>query len=128
MRLRLGVVVLVWVVFFMWDGNVEAADWTKLNTGMEVAYVAVAVADAFTTADIRHHDNLEEVQPVARALLGRNPEPVPTALYFAGTMAIHYGISRVLPRGAREVWQATTIVVNGSIVANNYQLGLRFGF
>jgi hypothetical protein len=121
-----ALVAIVLVLALITDAKADA--WTKTDTMFELSYAAVAIADAMTTADIRNHDTLEEDMPVARALLGRNPEPLPTAAYFAGTIAVHYAISRLLPKPARNLWQTSSIAFNANIVANNYQLGLRVGF
>lgn len=106
----------------------QASDWTTADTQRELAYVAISVIDMGQTMDIRNHDDIEEGVPFTRAILGRNPEPLPTAAYFAATTALHYGISRALPRGWREGWQSVTIVVNGAVVANNWAIGLRWGY
>ena len=117
---------IAFVLLLMSD--VKAESWTRADTMLELSYVAVALADAMTTADIRNHDDIEEQGVLARAALGANPNPGPTAAYFAGAMAIHYSISRALPRDYRRVWQMVTVAVNGGIVANNISLGLKVGF
>lgn len=104
------------------------ADWRPADTHWEMGYVAIAVADAFTTADIRNHPDIEEVAPGTRQVLGRNPEPVPTAAFFAAEMGLHYLVSKALPPTARRIWQVTTVSVQGAVVANNIRIGLRFGF
>lgn len=103
----------------------EAAEWNDYNTAMEVGYVIASVIDMRTTMDIRNHDNIEERGP-AGYVLGRNPEPLPTVAYFAATTAAHYAISRALPSGYREVWQAVTLTVEGGYAVNNMRLGLKW--
>lgn len=110
------------------SATANAGDWSKTDTRWQLAYTAVAIADAFTTADIRNHDDIVEVAPLTRQVLGRNPEPLPTAAFFAGEIVGHYLISRALPPKYRRIWQATTVTVQGAVVANNIRIGLRFGF
>jgi hypothetical protein len=102
--------------------------WSSGDTRREAIYFGIAVADAMTTADIRNHTDIEEVNPLAKALLGKNPDPLETAVYFIGTSAIHYAISNNLTPRYRRVWQRTTIVVGGLVVANNLRIGLSLGF
>lgn len=106
----------------------SADDWRPGDTRREIAYNVFAAVDMMQTMDIRNHDNIEEAVPFTRAILGRNPEPAQTAAYFVATSALHYGISRALPHGWREGWQAVTIIIEGSVVANNYVVGLRVGW
>lgn len=106
-----------------------AADrWTKTDTRYEIAYAIVAAFDASQTADIRNHDNIEEGVPWTKAILGKNPEPLPTAAYFGAAVALHAGISYMLPKDWRRGWQTTTLIVNSAVVANNWALGLRIGW
>ena len=109
--------------------DARAADsWTKKNTAMEAAFVGLVVADYFQTIDIKNHDDIREVNPVARVIIGHNPEPLQTAGYMAASVGIHWAISRTLPKGWREAWQAGTVVVQAGVVGSNYHLGLGVQF
>jgi len=110
------------------SGAARADDWRPIDTKRELAFTVVSILDAGTTADIRNHDDIEEKAPITRQVLGRNPEPGETAVYFAGMAAGHYLVSKMLPRKYRSYWQNISLVVNGSVVANNYRIGLRWGF
>lgn len=103
----------------------ESSTWTSADSKRELASGALMFVDMMQTMDIKNHDDIEEANPLARSLLGSNPEPLQTGAYFAAAAGIHYGISRALPRGWREAWQYGTIVVQGSVVANNWAIGLR---
>jgi len=102
--------------------------WTRTNTALELSYIAVALADAASTADIRNHSDIVEAQPIARAIMGANPEPAAVAGYFTGAIVGHYLISRALPAKYRHFWQAGTVAVQAAFVANNAALGLSFSF
>jgi len=125
------VVALLW--FWCWfvfhtDSLCAAERWTASNTAMEVGYNVAAFIDMRTTMDIREHSDIEEVGPIASAVLGRNPEPLPTAAYFLTTSALHYGVSRSLPPGWREGWQMVTIGVEAGYALNNVRLGLKWAW
>ena len=129
METRTLVAILVTLVLYVIViGQAVADDWRTEDTRREIAYNVLAGVDMMQTMDIRNHDNIEEAVPFTRAILGRNPEPVPTVAYFLATSALHYGVSRALPHGWREGWQSVTIIVEGSVVANNYVVGLRMGW
>ena len=102
--------------------------WETGNTVREFIYLGIAVADAATTADIQNHSDIVEVNPLAKAVMGENPKGAETAAYFMVTTALHYAVSVNLNPKYRKVWQNTTIVVGGLVVANNLRIGLRFGF
>lgn len=117
------------IVSFVMLGNADASDdWTKNNTRLELGYVTLAVADMMQTMDIQNHDNIQEANPVARALIGANPGTPETMAYFTGAIIGHYVVSKALPKGWREAWQTGTILVQGSVVANNWAIGLKIGF
>lgn len=121
-------VLIVALCLAMLSGRCSADEWTKYNTRLEMGYVALALADAMQTNDIQNHDDIEEANPVARALIGNNPSTAGTAAYFGGAIVGHYVISRVLPKGWREAWQTGTVIVQGGVVANNWAIGLKVGF
>ncbi len=102
--------------------------WSGGDTRRQAIYFGIAVADTMTTADIRNHTEIEEVGLVARRIIGANPKPLDTAMYFAVTSALHYVVSANLTPRYRRVWQRTTIVVGGLVVANNIRIGLSLGF
>ena len=103
----------------------DSTNWTTENSKLEFAHGALLTMDYLQTLDIQNHPDIEEANPLARSLLGSNPGSVETTVYFAAAGAIHYGISRTLPKGWREAWQYGTIMVQGGVVANNWAIGLR---
>ena len=103
-------------------------NWSEDDTKRQVIQTVIYVLDAGTTADIKNHDDIEEEGPLARRVLGRQPEQRETALYFAGLSVANYAISAALPPNARKWWQRAGITVGGAVVGNNYRIGLRWGF
>lgn len=126
--------------FFEWAGamilvgtmvscdKAQADDWTATNTALELGFAGLVVADYFQTVDIKNHDDIHEANPVARVLIGENPEPLQTAGYMAASVGIHWAISRALPKGWREAWQTGTVIVQAGVVGSNYHMGLGFQF
>lgn len=115
------------VVLFGCCAEVKA-DWTTADTARQTAYTLLTAADALTTMDIRNHDDLVEAAPIARTVLGANPQPGATAAYFGSMAVINYTIARMLKPQHRVLWQSFSIAVGAGYVANNVSLGLRFGF
>ena len=132
-------ILLAWIAIVsiclgLWNGSAEAElrlvpdNWRPEDTRRQIAYTTIAIIDAGQTADIQNNDGIHEAGPAANAILGDQPSPGKTAVYFAGAAVLNYTVSALLPPKARTWWQRSTITVNGAIVANNYQLGLRWGF
>jgi len=130
----LRVAALTVLLLILWAGSAEAElslvpdNWRPEDTRRQIAYTTIAIIDAGQTADIQRNDGIHEAVPAANAILGDQPSPGETAAYFAGAAVLNYAVSAMLPPKARTWWQWSTITVNGAIVANNYQLGLRWGF
>lgn len=103
-------------------------DWTAADTRRQAAYTTILVIDAGQTADISNHDDISEANPVLRGLAGDNPSQGAVAGYFAAVGLAHYAISAALPPKHRRIWQHVTIGVNGAVVANNFRIGLTWGF
>lgn len=103
-------------------------NWSNADTARQIAYTAIAVLDAGQTADIANHNDLEEVAPITRNVLGANPEAGEVAAYFTGAIIGNYAVSAMLKPKYRAVWQTLTLSVQSAVVGNNYRLGLTWGF
>jgi len=103
-------------------------NWTKADTARQLAYMTVLAVDAGQTADIQNHDDLVEKNPVISGMFGDNPTSGQTAAYFVGAGVAHYAVSAMLKPKYRKYWQSVTLSLNTAVVANNYQLGLKWGF
>ena len=114
------------VVLVLYLDSVQA--WTQADTNRQLGISVLMLADAAQTMDIRNHSDLEEVAPVTKWILGRNPEPLETSVYFAASIGINYAIARTLPPRYRKVFQYVYIGFEGAIVANNHYIGLRVPF
>jgi hypothetical protein len=101
-----------------------AAEWTAADTAREAVYLGLHVADWGQTLDIENHPNIHETNPI----LGEDPNRSAINAFFVGTGLLHAGISYILPRPYREVWQYVSIGYRFSYVEQNHNLGLKFGF
>lgn len=103
-------------------------NWTKADTARQVAYTAILAIDAGQTADIQNHDDLVEKNPVISGMFGDNPTSGQTASYFVAAGVAHYAVAAMLKPKYRKYWQTVTLSVNSAVVANNFNLGLSWGF
>jgi len=127
------IALLIAAVATMYAAKCSALDlvpenWTRADTGRQVAYMAILAIDAGQTADIQNHDDLVEKNPIITGMFGENPTSGQTAAYFIGTGITHYAISAMLKPKYRRYWQNVSLSFNGAIVANNFRLGLSWGF
>lgn len=99
-------------------------DWTTADTGRQIAYFSTLAADAATTTRIADHPGLEEGSPIARSLLG--PQPDSTETYAAAVLLglAHYWIGRRMKPNVRRVWQYVGITVHTQAVSQNCDNGL----
>lgn len=115
---------LALVVAVVTGGGCASDEWRPRDTVSEVGFQVLNALDAYTTRRIRAHPDVEEVEPVTRAILGAKPEPTETVAYFAALGLAHYLISRALPPRWRTAWQTQTIAYTAIIVRRNCELGL----
>lgn len=102
-----------------------AQGWTKEDTIRESAVVAITVADWGQTLSIADHpDTLREYNPI----LGDHPSRGQVNLYFAGGIALHYLIARMLPPSWRHGFQYVTLGWEGAIVSHNFHVGIQVRF
>ena len=91
---------------------------------MEVTFQAINVLDAVQTANIRDYPHLIESHPIPRSLLGENPEPDETVVYFTTLALSHYLIAKYLPARWRPWYQGGTILFHGNAVIDNCERDL----
>lgn len=111
---------------------VYASDWTKDDTGWQVAYLALHVADWGQTRNIVHRaDTGCAGDPTCierNPFIGRNPSIRRVDTYFAFTALTHTAISYALPPDWRRGWQMITIGMEAGVVGYNYSIGLKMDF
>ena len=96
--------------------------WTGYNTALELTWQAANIADGIQTSRIHENPLIEEKNAFTVAILGRQPDPTETAMYFATLGISHFLISRMLPREWREFYQTGTAIYQVSTVYQNCQI------
>ena len=104
---------------FLVGGCAHQDDWTRRDTVMQAGVTVVLVADAVTTSRIQYHPYSFEDGPIARKVLGLQPDTSDTYLYFGTLIIGNYLISRALPAKWRPYWQGWEMAVHGYAVINN---------
>jgi len=103
-------------------GCAHSDPWTKTDTALYMGYVGTLAYDAHTTSEIRHYPCLQESGPIAKQVLGLQPDAAATWQYM-GTLAItNYFIARSLPSTWRKVWLGANGIEHGSAAFNNDKL------
>ncbi len=101
--------------------------WSKKDTYWEVAYLTTHLTDWGQTLDIASQcgsGTYYETNPV----MGRCPSAQTVNAYFAATALLHYGVAHALPPKYRRMFQAGTIGMQLSYIANNASIGLNMKF
>lgn len=119
---------LCFFIFLLLIGpcQARAADpWTNGDVAREAVYQTLHFTDMFQTLYIaRNPDGWHEHNPI----LGKHPNPGAVYLYFIGASAAHLGVSHVLPKPCREIWQYMTIGVEGTVVLKNFSIGAKWSW
>ena len=135
-KFMFAILVILAVIILCNDANAE--EWNKRDTTRELVWQGLAVIDWGQTLNISKSCSsgggfYEQVNPI----LGDCPSRGEVNTYFVGAMALHAGISYILPTNAeflgerinpREFWQSMTIMIQATNVARNYQLGININF
>lgn len=111
-------------VILLLSGCASNDEWTRDDTAWEVIYATTALTDAWMSTKIKDHPNIIENGPIARPLLGLNPEPAEMYVYMGTVIVSHYLISRMLPEGWRRFWQVGGTIRHGLAINHGHQIGL----
>ncbi len=98
------------------------APWTRTDTAVEVAVIALLTVDYVQTLAITR-DGRE-----SNMLIGASGERVHPTVYFPMVAAIHLAASRLLPQPWRRVAQGAVIAVQTSAVVTNWRAGYSWEF
>lgn len=101
-----------------------ADEWTTKDTLLESTYVVFHTIDWRQTQDISKHLNMREKNPI----LGKHPTNAKINTYFASTLALQYGIAKLLPSDLRTIWLLSGITLEYSVTKSNKQIGLQVNF
>jgi hypothetical protein len=103
---------------------IEESDWrwTTVDTVGQVAITTLLVMDRNQT--IRIASNYDEKNPI----LGKSPSVRAINIYFASSIFITAGVSLVLPKPYRNIFQGVVVGCSGGTVWNNYRIGYSMKF
>jgi hypothetical protein len=105
------------------SGACQENKWSKTNTIMELTWVSLHLIDWNQTIQIAHNpDKYYE----RNFILGRHPSERSVNRFMVSGLIIHTGVSLVLPKKQRLLWQAASIIVAGVVITNNFRIGLTF--
>lgn len=99
--------------------------WTPKDTGLQLAYTALHLADWAQTRAIA---GSQGAYVEKNRLLGPTPSQVRVNRYMAASLAAHWAITAALPSAYRPYWQGGTIAVEAWCVGRNARLGIRMKF
>ncbi len=108
-------------------GNVGCAhsdEWTRRDTIMQIGVSVTLAGDAWTTSKIHKTPFVYEDGPVARPLLGPQPDPAEVYVFFVSAAITNYLIARALPAKWRPFFQTGIMVRSVYNIENNCDRGL----
>ena len=98
---------------------------TKSQKVGELAFQTVNFIDMMQTLEIVQHDDLYyETNPI----LGDHPQQHEVITYFMIRGAVHYHITKWLPKKLRVPWLTVTVLPQIPIIEHNHNLGIRITF
>jgi hypothetical protein len=116
-------IILLLAVLMMFSGCAHCnGGWSTLDTSLEAGSQALMFVDYKQTLHIADNPNLYEQNPV----LGKHPSDSKVNLYYAIWAPLHAAVSCMLAPRYRTMWQSGTIGVEGVVVLDNGNLGLKW--
>lgn len=99
------------------------------ENNLDRTWQALHIIDAAQTMSLNSDPCLEEINPMTRTLIGKEPSDEEVIAWYIGTAVGHYFIGQALDRWWNEkagnTWRAITVGAVGYTVVNNHQLGMR---
>lgn len=106
----------------------ERRSWTAMDTYLQSAFFAVLFVDWQQTREFTGSPHKYPGKSEANPVLGAHPSPREVNQFFAGSVLVHTGISYLLPRPYRTIWQSVWIGVEIGAVATNASAGITMRF
>mgnify|MGYP001606338565 CR=1 FL=1 len=102
-----------------------AGEWTDEDTNWQLGYTALLIADcAQTRYGASHPKQFEEANPI----LGKHPSKGKIDNTCLAVGLGHFGISYILPKDFRRLWQFGSIVIEATVVFHNASIGAKLEF
>jgi len=107
------------------DTKTDDDGWDNMDTTLELAYMATHVVDWEQTRSGLCQSNAYQ-EP--HTILGDCPSSRKVIGYFLGTALLHTGLSYVLQKKYRRIFQSTSVAAQLGIVTNNASIGINMKF
>jgi hypothetical protein len=107
------------IILLLLQGCAHSDPWTKKDTYRQIAVSVVLATDAYTTSQIQYYNGIWEDGPLARKVLGTQPNTHSTYQYFLINGITNYFIARALPAKWRPYWQGWEVAVHSYATINN---------
>lgn len=123
MHLPLRIILIVYLLST--PIHAVADEWTTSDTIFQASYLTMHIIDwgqSLHTA--KNPDKFRE----ENTILGDTPTTGAVNTYFALTAAGHTIISYLLPQPYRRYWQYLTIGLETTVIAANYNIGVKIDF
>lgn len=105
--------------------SAQAADpWTPTQQTLAATSTAALAVDWGQTLDISNHPGLFETNPI----LGRHPTRAQINRYFASSIVGSLAVAHLLPSRFRTTWLSAVTMLEVSVSAHNYQIGVGLNF
>jgi len=102
-----------------------AMSWDSKDTYYQSAVITALAVDMAQTLHISKNPNkYYEINP----LLGKHPSQDKVIGYFLGGMIAHTVVAMALPPEYRRVWQCVWIGIEGAVIYNNYNIGVKIAW
>ena len=102
-----------------------AMSWDSKDTYMQGAVIGALLIDMAQTITIADNpDKYYERNP----LLGEHPSKEKVVGYFMGGIVTHTAIAMALPQDYRRIWQCVWIGIEGAVIYNNYNIGVKIAW
>jgi len=102
-----------------------AWSWSKADTNREIIYQGLHLIDWGQTITIAQHPDCFCERNI---FMGKHLSVATVNLYMGASAVIHLGLSTLVPKQYRSLWQWATIIGTGYVVARNHSLGIRINF
>lgn len=118
---------MIYILIFLLLMPCTASAWDTTDIVLESTWQVLHIIDWQQTLSIARNPNeWYELNPI----LGKHPSVgnVNTYMFCSaiGHGIVSHYIPKLLGKQSRNIWQATSILITFSAVANNYSIGIRF--
>ena len=119
--------ILILVIFFKVTSDIKAQQsnsWTTQDTILQLSYTTITLLDGLQTKKFIKNDTGRELNPV----VGPNPSQKKINSAVFTVIILHAGVSYILPKKYRHIWQYIFIGVEGHTVYYNHLKGTKVNF